>query len=115
MVDSSALPARSPQARLCGSLFGVLSQDMRYNTLSLWGPKRGFGVEGKILRIEKVCVPFLPLRTSVGCTPRGSCNNTLLRMVLRRFYRVLCRRFLEGFLKGLVVELAGGGVLRRAL
>ena len=31
-------------------------------------------------------------------TPRGSCNNTLLRRVLRRFSSSRC--FLEGFLEG---------------
>ena len=31
-------------------------------------------------------------------TPRGSCNNTLLRRVLRRFSNSKC--FLEGFLEG---------------
>ena len=34
----------------------------------------------------------------VGCTPRGSCNRTLLRRVLRRFSDSKC--FLEGFLEG---------------
>ena len=30
---------------------------------------------------------------SIGRTPRGSCDNTLLRRVLRRFWRLLSRRF----------------------
>ena len=34
----------------------------------------------------------------VGRTPRGSCNRTLLRRVLRRFSSSRC--FLEGFLEG---------------
>ena len=34
----------------------------------------------------------------VGCTPRGSYNNTLLRRVRRRFSNSKC--FLEGFLEG---------------
>ena len=34
----------------------------------------------------------------LGCTPRGSCNRTLLRRVLRRFSNSKC--FLEGFLEG---------------
>ena len=34
----------------------------------------------------------------LGCTPRGSCNRTLLRRVLRRFFNSKC--FLEGFLEG---------------
>ena len=33
-----------------------------------------------------------------GCTSRGSCNNTLLRRVLRRLSNSKC--FLEGFLEG---------------
>ena len=32
---------------------------------------------------------------SLGSTPRGSCNNTLVRRVLRRLSG--CRRFFEGF------------------
>ena len=35
---------------------------------------------------------------SIGCTPRGSCNRTLLRRALRRFSNSKC--FLEGFLEG---------------
>ena len=35
---------------------------------------------------------------SIGHTPRGSCNRTLLRRVLRRFSTSRC--FLEGFLEG---------------
>ena len=42
--------------------------------------------------VEKCCCP------SLGCTPRGSCKNTLLRRVLRRFSNSKC--FLEGFLEG---------------
>ena len=34
----------------------------------------------------------------LGRTPRGSCNRTLLRRVLRRFSNNKC--FLEGFLEG---------------
>ena len=34
----------------------------------------------------------------VGCTPRGSCNRTLLRRLLRRFSNTKC--FLEGFSEG---------------
>ena len=37
-------------------------------------------------------------RSHIGCTPRGSCNRTLLRRVLRRFSNSKC--FLEGFLEG---------------
>ena len=40
-----------------------------------------------------------PLQSSqIGRTPRGSCNRTLLRRVLRRFSNSKC--FLEGFLEG---------------
>ena len=35
---------------------------------------------------------------SIGCTPRGSCNRTLLRRVLRRLSNSKC--FLEPFLEG---------------
>ena len=38
----------------------------------------------------------------VGCTPKGSCNRTLLRRVLRRFSNSKC--FLEGFLEGACKE-----------
>ena len=38
----------------------------------------------------------------VGHTPRGSCNRTLLRRVLRRFSNSKC--FLEGFLEGACKE-----------
>ena len=34
----------------------------------------------------------------LGCAPKGSCNRTLLRRVLRRFFNSKC--FLEGFLEG---------------
>ena len=51
--------------------------------------------------------------TSVGCTPRGSCNRTLLRRVLRRFFKeVLLRRVLR---RRLVRISIGTGVLRRVL
>ena len=46
---------------------------------------------------------FRPIiRTIVGCTPRGSCNNTLLRRVFRRVLRRFSnnKRFSEGFLEG---------------
>ena len=49
----------------------------------------------------------------LGCTPRGSCNNTLLRRVLRRFFKeVLLRRALR---RRLVRISAGTEVLRRVL
>ena len=37
-------------------------------------------------------------RREMGCTPRGSCNNTLLRRVLKRLSNSKC--FLEGFVEG---------------
>ena len=39
-----------------------------------------------------------PRSQNVGCTPRGSCNDALLRRVLRRSSNSKC--FLEGFLEG---------------
>ena len=36
--------------------------------------------------------------SKTGCTPWGSCNSTLLRRVLRRFFNSKC--FLEGFSEG---------------
>ena len=39
---------------------------------------------------------------NIGCTPKGSCNRTLLRRVLRRFSNSKC--FLEGFLEGCLVS-----------
>ena len=36
--------------------------------------------------------------SQLGCTPRGSCNRTLLRRVVRRFFNSKC--FLGGFLEG---------------
>ena len=38
------------------------------------------------------------VESQLGRTPRGSCNRTLLRRVLRRFSKN--KRFLEGFLEG---------------
>ena len=53
---------------------------------------------------------------NLGCTPRGSCNRTLLRRVLRRFSDSKC--FLEGFLdskKAPVRVFSKDKVLRRVL
>ena len=46
-----------------------------------------------------ISLSFVALRglSLIGRTPRGSCNRTLLRRVLRRFFT--SRRFLEGFLE----------------
>ena len=41
--------------------------------------------------------------SSLGCTPRG-----LLGRVLRRFSRVLCRRFEEGFSEGRLEKVIEG-------
>ena len=49
-----------------------------------------------MLRTNRSWVGFGIAR--VRCTPRGSCNRTLLRRVLRRFSNSKC--FLEGFLEG---------------
>ena len=67
---------------------------------------RGFSVRTKsalhktghfLCKAERVGVgAFSPL--PIGRTPRGSCNRTLLRKVLRRFSNSKC--FLEGFLEG---------------
>ena len=43
-------------------------------------------------------ISALRLGSSIGRTPRGSCNRTLLRRVLRRFFKGSA--FLEGFLEG---------------
>ena len=45
--------------------------------------------------------------------PRSSCNNTLLRRVLRRFSKSRC--FLEGFLEAPVRVFSKDKVLRRVL
>ena len=51
---------------------------------------------------------------NLGRTPRGSCNRTLLRRVLRRFSNSKC--FLEGFLEGACkVFFSKDRVLRRVL
>ena len=42
-------------------------------------------------------VPRMSWPGDFGCTPRGSCNRTLLGRVLRRFFNSKC--FLEGFLE----------------
>ena len=46
--------------------------------------------------------PAVALQASltIGCTPRGLCDNTLLRRVLRRFSWLLSRK--EGFLEGVL-------------
>ena len=54
--------------------------------------------------------------TKIRRTPRGSCNRTLLRRVLRRFFNSKC--FLEGFLEGAkapVRAFSKDKVLRRVL
>ena len=56
------------------------------------------------------------VRGLLGHTPRGSCDNSLLRRVLRRFSRLLSTRFQEGFLEGVLQwVLKGGRVPRRVL
>ena len=35
----------------------------------------------------KTPTPKISSPTKIGCTPRGSCSNTLLRRVLRRFFK----------------------------
>ena len=52
-------------------------------------------------------------KLGLGCTPRGSCNRTLLKRVLRRFSNSKC--FLEGFLEGACKGFGKDKVLRRVL
>ena len=47
------------------------------------------------MRLQDLCAGYGGI---LGRTPRGSCNRTLLRRVLRRFSNKKC--FLEGFLEG---------------
>ena len=61
--------------------------------------KQFFESQTKSQGISPVRSKFGHFHRKLGCTPRGSCNNTLLRRVLRRFSRSKC--FLEGFLEGL--------------
>ena len=49
----------------------------------------------------------------IGCTPRGSCNRTLIRRVLRRLFK--SKSFLEGFLEGACKGFRKDKVLRRVL
>ena len=49
----------------------------------------------------------------LGCTPRGSCNRTLLRRHLTKFSNSKC--FLEGFLEGACKVFSKDKVLRRVL
>ena len=56
-----------------------------------------------VSRAQQLCLKIRAPRKGgfaprVGRTPRGSCNRTLLRRVLRRFSNNKC--FLEGFLEG---------------
>ena len=63
-------------------------------------------------------VPLLSQNTSkTRCTPRGSCNNTLLRRVLRRVLRRFSNSkcFLEGFLEGASKGFSKDKVLRKVL
>ena len=45
-----------------------------------------------------LCIGFVPGGIPLGRTPRESCNCTLLRRVLRRFFKGSA--FLEGFFEG---------------
>ena len=64
---------------------------------------------------EELTCRFAALRATWTCrvTPRGLCNNTLLRRVLRRLFRE--NGFLEGFLEGLVRVSDETEVLGRVL
>ena len=75
----------------------------RIPTIGLGGSKlysRGAeSVSGVFLEfVQKIFRKVQPYAGYVGRTPKGSCNNTLLRRVLRRFSSSKC--FLEGFLEG---------------
>ena len=84
-----------------------------------------FNMEMFVSKVGKPCPSFGLLLASrivhalleggkLGCTPRGSCNRTLLRRVLRRFSNSTC--FLEGFLEGACKGFQSRlGVLRRVL
>ena len=47
---------------------------------------------------KKFAATFKGKFLTIGLTPRGSCNRTLLRRVRRRFFKGSA--FLEGFLEG---------------
>ena len=118
VVDSSVLPANPHiQGRLrtlLGILFETPTPTYKANILTrTWPPKLPnlpcFEASG-VISCPDVCSDFCLVcggrgslvyfrpTAALGCTPRGSCNRTLLRRVLRRFFSNRC--FLEGFLEG---------------
>ena len=73
----------------------------KFMNISFW-PFLWFGLPGRLLILlshKKWLQRNFPCRGKpIECTPRGACNSTLLRRVLRRFSD--SKRFLEGFLEG---------------
>ena len=65
---------------------------------AIGSPNGRGGHRARILGAALSYEGFLAKCQHARCTPRGSCNNTLLRRVLRRFSNSKC--FLEGFLEG---------------
>ena len=100
-------PKSSPD--VCPLLLRGHRKRVQKRGLNLW-PLRGLLAPTPPLSAN----PFSKLLTQVGCTPRGSCNRTLLRSVLRRFFKkeVLLRRVLR---RNLVRISVGTGVLGRVL
>ena len=77
---------------------GLWSQETPFPTTSEKGAlsqKIPISIQSSTRKMEifRLRAPF-----SEGRTPRGSCNRTLLRRVLRRFFKGSA--FLEGFLEG---------------
>ena len=95
---------------ISGWLFGILGFRVGFWTsIYFVGPKksRKFSRKLSLQKIEKISRRASAAAqgehswlwdSNLGCTPRGSCNRTLLRRFLRRFSSRKC--FLEGFLEG---------------
>ena len=82
-----------------GYTFGKASPYMggvcNYPELSTLGDGN---IKSNLKDTERLKSDLSPTPERLGRTPRGSCNRTLLRRVLRRFSNSKC--FLEGFLEG---------------
>ena len=59
-------PRKIPPKSLCGSLFCVLSWEMRHTNFFFWGPKMGVSGGGQKVYVEKVYVLFPPLSRPGG-------------------------------------------------